>query len=147
MRGDKAGTYTLTVSKTGSTTVNDSVVITQEKGCTTESDPVANYSVSYIATTGGTLTGTAAQTVKKGQSASTVTAVANSGYSFVGWSDGKATASRTDTNITSNQTFRATFSKNPSEPTEDKAEDKNSAGSFPISLLMLGLLAFIRRNS
>jgi uncharacterized repeat protein (TIGR02543 family) len=165
VKGSKAGTYTLTVSKSGSASVNDSAVITQETGCTTEPESIPSYTVNYIATTGGTLTGTAAQTVKKGQQASTVTAVANNGYTFVGWSDGKATASRTDINITSNHTFRAIFSKNASEPddtpdvvviddneeptdttqTEDKT-DESSAGSFPIGLLLLGFLALFRRK-
>jgi chitodextrinase len=40
-KGTKAGTYTLTVSKSGYTAAKDTVVITQEKGCAT-TQPVVN---------------------------------------------------------------------------------------------------------
>lgn len=66
--------------------------------------------IQYKAGTGGTIRGTATQTAVKGTKTSTVTAVANSGYTFVKWSDGSTKASRTDT-ATSNKTYTATFIK------------------------------------
>jgi hypothetical protein len=47
--------------------------------------------------------------VSSGGSGTQVTAVANSGYHFVSWSDGAATASRTDTNVTGNISVTASF--------------------------------------
>jgi hypothetical protein len=75
-----------------------------------------NYTVSYTAGKGGKITGKTTQTVKKGKSATSVTAVANSGYTFVKWSDGKTSATRTDANITSNLTATATFKKDTTSP-------------------------------
>jgi uncharacterized repeat protein (TIGR02543 family) len=49
------------------------------------------------------------QTVKSGGSGSTVTAVADTGYRFVAWSDGVTTAGRTDSNVTANITVSAVF--------------------------------------
>ena len=40
-----------------------------------------------------------------------MTAVPNTGYSFVSWSDGVTTAARTDTNVTANLTVTANFKR------------------------------------
>lgn len=70
----------------------------------------------YIAGEGGTILGNTVQekTVLKGESAliDTVTAVANEGYTFIGWNDGKTNASRSDS-ISANSTFTAIFEKIP----------------------------------
>ncbi len=60
-------------------------------------------------TTGGTISGGKTQYIKKGGDALTVTAVANDGFEFVGWSDGVNTAERTDKNLTSNLKITAKF--------------------------------------
>jgi autotransporter-associated beta strand protein len=73
---------------------------------------INQYAVNYTAVANGTLTGNAAQTVNHGSNASTVTAVPNSGYSFVSWSDGVFTAARTDTNLVANLSVTATFAIN-----------------------------------
>ncbi len=52
---------------------------------------------TYTAGAGGTITGNPSQTVTWGGSGTMVTAVPNSGYYFMGWSDGVPTAARTDT--------------------------------------------------
>lgn len=79
---------------------------------------IKQYSLSYAAGSNGSLTGNASQTIDHGSDASTVTAVPNTGYHFVAWSDGVLTASRTDTNIQADLHVTATFEKN-SDPYDD----------------------------
>ncbi len=78
------------------------------------------YTLTYTTGTGGTITGTATQTVSSGANGSAVTATPNSGYHFVGWSDGVTTATRTDSNVTGNITVTANFAKdtNTSSPAD-----------------------------
>lgn len=52
----------------------------------------------YTAGTNGTITGLTLQIVSDGASGTTVTAVPNTGYHFVKWSDEETSASRTDNN-------------------------------------------------
>ncbi|MFO7941645.1 MAG: hypothetical protein R6U92_03250, partial [Bacillota bacterium] len=58
-------------------------------------DIVETYTVRYLADENGIIEGEAIQDVEAGADASTVRAVANSGYRFDGWSDGVTTAERT----------------------------------------------------
>lgn len=67
------------------------------------------YTLTYTAGEGGTLTGTATQTVVAGGDGTAVTAVADELYEFVAWSDGVLTAARTDENVTANISATATF--------------------------------------
>jgi len=71
--------------------------------------PVDTYTVTYTAGVNGTISGTSPQTVNQGASGTVVTAVPNRGYHFVSWSDGVATAARTDTNVTANINATASF--------------------------------------
>jgi hypothetical protein len=73
---------------------------------------INTYSLSYAAGANGTVSGTASQTVNYGGSGSAVTAVPNTGYNFVKWSDNVATAARTDTNVTGNISVAASFAAN-----------------------------------
>jgi hypothetical protein len=76
----------------------------------TYQDPtLETYTLTYKAGTGGTITGTTPQTVNYGANGTTVTAKPNTGYHFVKWSDGVLTASRTDTNVTTNIYVTANF--------------------------------------
>jgi len=68
-----------------------------------------SYTLTYNAGAGGSISGTTPQTVDYGANGSEVTAVPNTGYRFVRWSDGVMTASRTDTNVTANITVTAMF--------------------------------------
>jgi fibronectin-binding autotransporter adhesin len=70
------------------------------------------YTATYLAGVGGTISGTATQTVSYGTSTTPVTAVPSAGYRFTGWSDSVATATRSDVNFTSNRTVTATFDNN-----------------------------------
>jgi uncharacterized repeat protein (TIGR02543 family) len=71
------------------------------------------YILKYVAGTGGSVNGTAVQTVEHGKNGTAVTAAAGAGYVFCGWYDGDAyvsdTAQRTDTAVTANLTLTAVF--------------------------------------
>ena len=68
-----------------------------------------SWTLTYNAGAGGSISGTTPQTVDYGANGSEVTAVPNTGYRFVRWSDGVMTASRTDTNVTADITVTAMF--------------------------------------
>ncbi|MHB8136020.1 MAG: InlB B-repeat-containing protein, partial [Anaerolineaceae bacterium] len=70
---------------------------------------INTFTLTYTAGTGGTLTGVSPQTVNYGASGTEVTAVPNTGYHFVSWSDGVLTAARTDTNVMANLSVTASF--------------------------------------
>jgi len=67
------------------------------------------YTLAYAAGDNGSITGTTPQTVEEGGDGTEVTAVADEGYSFVSWSDGVLTASRTDVNVTDDINVTAAF--------------------------------------
>ena len=73
---------------------------------------INTYTLTYTAGANGTITGTTPQTVNHGADGSEVTAVPNTGYHFVDWSDGVLTAARTDTNVTANVSVTANFAIN-----------------------------------
>src|SRR4029077_19487017 len=73
---------------------------------------INTYTLTYTAGANGSITGTSPQTVNHGADGSEVTAVANTGYHFVDWSDGVLTAARIDTNVTANLSVTANFAIN-----------------------------------
>lgn len=73
--------------------------------------PAEQVTVTYAAGEGGRIEGDAEQTITKGGSATAVKAVANAGYTFVKWSDGRTEASRADSNVTETKTITAEFKK------------------------------------
>lgn len=75
---------------------------------------INTYTLSYTAGTGGSLTGSSSQTVDYGSDGSTITAVADNGFTFSRWSDGLTANPRTDTGISGNVTVSAIFTVNPS---------------------------------
>jgi hypothetical protein len=75
----------------------------------TASFAINTYTLTYSAGAGGSITGTSPQTVNYGASGSSITATPNSAHVFSSWSDGVLTASRTDTNVTSNLSVTASF--------------------------------------
>lgn len=74
--------------------------------------------VIYEASEGGRIAGAAVQTFSKGGDAEEVAAIAENGYSFLKWSDGVTTASRTDRNVTQDRTLTAEFLKEVPKPVE-----------------------------
>ncbi len=73
---------------------------------------INSYTLTYTAGDNGSLTGEISQTVEHGSDGTAVTAVPDTGYHFVQWSDGVETASRTDTNINAILNVTATFAIN-----------------------------------
>ncbi len=67
------------------------------------------YTVTYLAGAGGTISGVATQIVTHGSDATMVEAVADSGYHFVQWDDGILTEQRTDAAVTNDITVNALF--------------------------------------
>ena len=72
----------------------------------------AAYQLHYAAGAGGTISGAASQTVDAGANGTAVTAVPNTGYYFVQWSDGFLKATRTDIGITEDVSVTALFAPN-----------------------------------
>ena len=70
------------------------------------------YTLSYTAGVGGSLSGAASQTVDYGNSGTAVTAVPDLGYHFVKWSDGSTANPRTDLNVISPVDVSAQFEIN-----------------------------------
>ena len=65
--------------------------------------------MTYTAGANGTITGVSPQTVAHRASGTVVTAVPDTGYHFVSWSDGVLTAARTDADVTANISVTANF--------------------------------------
>ena len=70
---------------------------------------IDTFTLTYTAGAGGTIEGTSPQTVNYGADGTLVTAVPNTGYHFVDWSDGVLTAARTDLDVTANLSVTANF--------------------------------------
>ncbi len=70
---------------------------------------VASFTLTYSAGPNGSLSGSTSQSVISGGSGTAVTAVADGGYEFVGWSDGVQDNPRTDTNVTAHVSATANF--------------------------------------
>ena len=62
---------------------------------------INTFALDYTAGLGGTIMGVLSQIVNYGASGTEVTAVADTGYHFVNWSDNVLLCSRTDSNVTS----------------------------------------------
>ena len=76
-------------------------------------DPAINtFTLDYTADAHGSITGTASQTVNYGTNGTAVTAVPNTGYHFVNWSDASTSNPRTDLNVTANIAVNANFAIN-----------------------------------
>ncbi len=73
---------------------------------------INTYTLTYTAGANGSLSGSTTQVVNYGSSGSAVTAVANTGYHFVQWSDGVLTATRTDSSVSADISVTASFAIN-----------------------------------
>lgn len=82
----------------------------QVKVVNNESGGGAKYfTLQYVAGKGGTISGSSKQSVSVNGNGSPVTAIADEGYSFIGWSDGVKTPVRTDKKVTRNISVTAGF--------------------------------------
>jgi len=70
---------------------------------------IGYHTLTYLAGANGSISGVSPQSVSDGGSGTPVTAVPDAGYQFVSWSDGVLTATRTDTNVSTDLTVTATF--------------------------------------
>ena len=73
---------------------------------------IDTFRLTYTALANGTISGETSQTVNYNGSGSPVTAKPNTGYHFVSWSDGVATAARTDANVQADHSVTASFAIN-----------------------------------
>jgi len=97
----------------------------------TASFAIDSYTLTYMAGAGGTISGTSPQTVDYGGSGSAVTAVPDTGYHFVRWSDGVLTAARTDTGVTGDIALLAEFSVNTYTLTYTAGANGSISGNSP----------------
>ena len=67
--------------------------------------------IHYESTEGGYIEGELQQKIKWGYNGKGVTAIANEGYEFKSWSDGKTTNPRTENYVTNDLTIQALFAK------------------------------------
>jgi peptidoglycan hydrolase-like protein with peptidoglycan-binding domain len=72
--------------------------------------PPTLYTLSYTHGANGTLTGSTTQVITSGSNGTAVHAVPNTNYVFSQWSDGSTNNPRTDSNVTSDHSFSASFS-------------------------------------
>jgi uncharacterized repeat protein (TIGR02543 family) len=77
---------------------------------------IKQYTLTYLAESNGSILGEVSQTINYGENGSVVTAVPDSGYLFVRWSDNSTDNPRTDINITNDITISAIFDLQPPEP-------------------------------
>lgn len=88
--------------------------VTANKSVTASFAPDGLCTLTYLAGSNGSVSGTTPQTVATGGSGTPVTAVPNTGYHFVDWSDGITANPRTDTSVLISKTVTANFSLNTS---------------------------------
>jgi Divergent InlB B-repeat domain len=73
---------------------------------------INTYTLTYSAGANGSISGTSPQTVNFDDSGTAVTAVPNSGYHFVQWSDSSTANPRTDTNVQGDISVTVSFAAN-----------------------------------
>ena len=73
--------------------------------------PIETFTLAYEAGNHGKIVGETLQRVKKGEDGTAVTAVGDSGWMFVSWSDGINTATRQDKNRQFNASYTAFFDR------------------------------------
>jgi len=88
---------------------------------------ISSYRLKYVPGSGGTLSGTASQTVEYGSPGTTVTAVPDRDHHFVKWSDDSADAERRDVAGSSDATYTAQFA-----PNATSVDDNATAFSRPV---------------
>src|SRR5207247_1236742 len=92
---------------------------------------IDTFTLTYTAGTHGSLTGSSPQTVDYNTGGTAVTATPNTGYHFTSWSDGSTAAARTDSNVTADHTFTASFAINTYTLTYTTGTGGTIAGATP----------------
>jgi Divergent InlB B-repeat domain/FG-GAP-like repeat/Putative peptidoglycan binding domain len=95
-------------------------------------NPITQYILAYAAGANGLITGSSTQVVNSGANGTAVTAVANSGYQFVSWSDSSTANPRTDRNVSANISVAAAFAVIPVSPGGGGGGGGGGASSLPI---------------
>ena len=76
------------------------------------SSAMPEYTVKYLTSNGGTITGNNTQIIRHGQNGTPITVTPDTGYTFTQWSDGSTDNPRTDTNVTKTTVVEAFFTLN-----------------------------------
>ena len=76
------------------------ILVACASGLRDSSQQTTYYEVQFLASEGGRIVGRQIQTIPEGGTSEPVTAVAEEGYYFVGWSDGNSMTNNTDESIT-----------------------------------------------
>ncbi len=92
---------------------------------------INQYTLTYSAGANGSITGNISQTVNHGTSGTVVTAVPNTGYHFVSWSDSSTSNPRTDTSVTGNISVTANFAINTYTLTYTAGSNGTITGTSP----------------
>ncbi|MDD4972571.1 MAG: peptidoglycan-binding protein [Paludibacter sp.] len=67
------------------------------------------YTIAYSASSHGSISGSSSQSIPSGGTSSSVTAIPDTGYKFVNWSDGSTDTIRNEANVTANHSYAANF--------------------------------------
>lgn len=105
----------LTVSTDGTVTVTCIASIGDKevrKDATFTVNKIKKYTITYLATEGGSIDGIRIQNIIQGEDCEPVGVIADYGYHFVDWSDTSTEEDRHDTNIQSSKVYTAKFELN-----------------------------------
>jgi uncharacterized repeat protein (TIGR02543 family) len=123
--GQAMSTFTSTSNSDGSASATvDNQTVTTVIAMTT-------YTLTYTAGPNGSISGTSPQTVVFGGSGTPVTAVPNTGYHFVNWSDASTSNPRTDTNVMMDISVTANFAINTYTLTYTAGPNGSISGTSP----------------
>lgn len=92
------------------------------------------FEVIYESEKGGYIEGNSNQSINEGETASSVTAIADEHFKFIGWSDGFTEPARNDENVTSDLKIRAEFERISAEL---KYNYKNATGNNKVESILL----------
>lgn len=97
-------------------------------GSITETAPIT-HTLTYTAGANGTITGTSPQTVNDGASGTAVTATGNAGFHFTNWSDESSANPRTDAAVTTDISVTANFAPDPTPAPAPAPAGRGGGGS------------------
>jgi hypothetical protein len=128
-----------TSSSTNNTSVDTVLTVSTISDTFTSTTLSLTHTLTYTAGANGAITGTSPQIVDDGGNGSAVTAVADSGFHFVDWSDISTANPRTDTNVTSDISVTANFSADLTPtPTPTPTPTSGGGGGGGCSSCLLG---------